>query len=782
MVRVGANSEQSCMREMRSGLDLVNVQCWTLISAAGRQVHEGGVKGNPININGRCRPRKAVMNCQSGPKLLYLKRNYVPFILPLARMRRGIFSSLLLIISAGAPISVTAQFSEIKMGEYLHYATAAANGGVYAGIDGIGYTTVFGSPSLYRTNTGWLDLPCAQGFNASLQIYGTTTGISHDGSVVAGSATGTTTNGTSKQVATYWVNGFESVVPPPPDDPAATLMSATAVSGDGTTLLVQDGNTYGGKVETYIYNIASGTFTSLGFLGGTNQQTFATAINSNGTVVAGYSSLDNGNNNGFIWTAFNGVSVLTTPTNHPNAFYLEPTCISDDGATVYGRLTEGGGWVGFRYNTANGYHDLGDLSPSACTADGTEAVGIENIYFPAIWSLSNGSGYLDHLVSANIATQSLGTLVAPVTISPDGSAITASGPDAYPVDQIWYGVWQILVPSPLKAAPIPAGTESFTTDYETPFSEPPGTLTEYAEFNTGASAVLVRGPHYASAFALNADGSFSYTPQPGYISAGIDPEEGTPVDTFIYHLVSVNGTSSNAQVQITVLAPMPPTVADPTDAGETATSATLGGTVTDGGGATVTAVGVVYAPLVLDSNPEIGDPSANLATGTGTTGVFTVNVSGLTPGTDYAYTAFATNSAGIGYSPVGVFTTLSTAQSWQQMWFGSPTSVAAALNADPYHTGIQNFAVFAYIGPSQDPSTASLSQLPQVQLSGGNLFHDFFEPTGVSGVTYGAQVSTDLEAGNWQPVSDSGSGTEHIFSVPVAANAELFMRLTVAFQ
>jgi hypothetical protein len=70
----------------------------------------------------------------------------------------------------------SAQYSEIKMGEYLHYALAAANGGVYAGIDGIGYTGVgFGTPSLYATNTGWVDLPVAQGFNTGLQIYGSPT-------------------------------------------------------------------------------------------------------------------------------------------------------------------------------------------------------------------------------------------------------------------------------------------------------------------------------------------------------------------------------------------------------------------------------------------------------------------------------------------------------------------------------------------------------------------------------------------------------------------------------
>lgn len=689
------------------------------------------------------------------------------------------------VIMAGVPTSVSAGFSEIKMGEYLHYATAAANHGVYAGIDGIGYVGVFGSPALFTTNTGWVGLPVAEGFDTSKQIYGTTTGISHDGSVVAGSVTGTTTNGVSMQMAAYWVSGTENLVPAPPNDRGATSMSATAVSGDGTALLVEDGNSYSTRVETFIYNPASGAFTSLGFLGGTNRQTFATAINGNGSVVAGYGSQDNGNINGFIWTS-NGLMVLAVPPNHPNTFALEPTCMSDDGATVYGRLTEGGGWVGFRYNPTNGYQDL-SFPPSACTADGSEAVGIEDLYFPAVWSVSNGGGFLDHLVSANIVPQAFPTLGDPysansVTISPDGTAITALGPDAYPVDQIWYGTWQIFVPSPLKTAAIPSAAMAFTTDYQTILTEAAGTLTQYAEFNHGVSAVLVKGPRYASSFTLNADGSFTYTPKPGYISAGLDPETGTPTDKFTYQLVSANGTSSNAQVQITVLAPMPPTVAYPTYAEVMATSATLGGTVTDNGGAAVVAVGVVYAPTAIDSAPLIGDPGASVATGTYTTGGFTIGVSNLLPNTTYSYAAYATNSVGIGYSTVDSFTTLATFGSWQTSWYGSASPSSLAYNADPYGTGVANLAVFAYLGPYRNPETANPAQLPQAQLSGGAFYYDFFEPPGVTGVTYGAQSCLDLSSGTWQPVPDTGSGTEHIFSIPVNANSQQFMRLTVTPQ
>jgi hypothetical protein len=141
---------------------------------------------------------------------------------------------------------------------------------------------------------------------------------------------------------------------------------------------------------------------------------------------------------------------------------------------------------------------------------------------------------------------------------------------------------------------------------------------------------------------------------------------------------------------------------------------------------------------------------------------------------------------GVSYSIVGTFTTLATPQSWQQTWFGGPTNSGAALNADPYHTGVQNIAVFAFLGPYQDPGTVSPSQLPQVQISGGNLIYSFTEPCGVSGITYGAQSSATLQPNDWQAVPDTGDTSTtppgHLFSVPMGTDSQLFMRLTVTVQ
>ena len=354
------------------------------------------------------------------------------------------------------------------------------------------------------------------------------------------------------------------------------------------------------------------------------------------------------------------------------------------------------------------------------------------------------------------------------------------------MDQIWYGTWQISLPAPLKTAPLLPATLTFSTPYQETLIEPAGTLIQSAEFTTGVSAVLVTRPHYASSFVLNTDGSFIYTPQPGYISNGSDPENGTPNDRFTYQLTGPNGTSTNAEVEIAVAAP---------------TSAAGGYAhghkchrhngnarrhCRERWGSTLTGVGVVYAPAAVDGNPQLGDTVASNATGTAATGIFTVNVSGLSPGTDYTFAAYATNSMGVSYSVTGDFTTQATPRSWQQTWFGSPTDSGAALNADPYQTGVQNIAVFAFIGPYQDPSTASVTQLPQMQISGANLSYSFAEPTGVSGITYGAQWSATLQPNDWHSIADTGdiSATPpwHLFSVPMATATQIFMRLTVTVQ
>jgi hypothetical protein len=83
----------------------------------------------------------------------------------------------------------------------------------------------------------------------------------------------------------------------------------------------------------------------------------------------------------------------------------------------------------------------------------------------------------------------------------------------------------------------------------------------------------------------------------------------------------------------------------------TDTTAVLGGDITDTGGDTITAVGIIWD---LDTNPIDGGLDVPMTNEDPFSGL----VGSLTPGTDYWFVAYAENSGGRGYSSVTPFTTL----------------------------------------------------------------------------------------------------------------------------
>ena len=222
----------------------------------------------------------------------------------------------------------------------------------------------------------------------------------------------------------------------------------------------------------------------------------------------------------------------------------------------------------------------------------------------------------------------------------------------------------------------------------------------------------------------------------------------------------------------------PPQVSQPGASALTSTSATLGGSVDTDGGSAVLARGIVFALTSVNANPTLGGPGVVALTASGTTGTFTAFASGLSAGASYTFAAYATNAAGTSYSAMATFTTLTALEYWRQTWYGSASNTGnGADSADPYGTGLSNLAVFAFFGPAQNPATARISQLPQLQRSGGNAFFSFSAPSGVSGVTYRAQWTPALAPSNWQDIADTGSGSQHVFSVPTAGQPRMFLRL-----
>ena len=120
---------------------------------------------------------------------------------------------------------------------------------------------------------------------------------------------------------------------------------------------------------------------------------------------------------------------------------------------------------------------------------------------------------------------------------------------------------------------------------------------------------------------------------------------------------SVDGmgiTNVNFSAKTAVTAPA---VNTPTVSAITGSSATLGANVASDGGSPITERGVVYALTSADNNPHVADGTAIEVDASGTTGVFTVQTTGLSGLSSYTFEAFATNSIGTTYSAPTTFTT-----------------------------------------------------------------------------------------------------------------------------
>ena len=110
------------------------------------------------------------------------------------------------------------------------------------------------------------------------------------------------------------------------------------------------------------------------------------------------------------------------------------------------------------------------------------------------------------------------------------------------------------------------------------------------------------------------------------------------------------------EISFTTLPVILPTLGTTAVTSITSTSATSGGNITNDGGATITALGIVWGTT---TNPTIGSNLGITTDGSSTTN-FSSNIINLLPGTTYYVRSYATNSAGTGYGDVKVFTTLDT--------------------------------------------------------------------------------------------------------------------------
>ena len=171
----------------------------------------------------------------------------------------------------------------------------------------------------------------------------------------------------------------------------------------------------------------------------------------------------------------------------------------------------------------------------------------------------------------------------------------------------------------------------------------------------GGSSITARGicwsstenPTISDNFTSNGSGTGSFTSELTGLNCN------APYFIRAYATNSV-GTAYGGQVSFNTSACQedPPTVvtAVPTDITEI--SATVGGGVTDNGGAAVTETGIYWG---ASSNPVSTGNKLTIGSGTGG---YSTSLSGLTPNTNYYVVAYAVNAHGTSYGDEESFTTL----------------------------------------------------------------------------------------------------------------------------
>ncbi len=222
--------------------------------------------------------------------------------------------------------------------------------------------------------------------------FGDAADISGDGTIITGTAT--FSDGTKSAYRWTSVNGAQ---------PIGILSGydksyGEAISADGTTIVgscysIGDGiTTFGG--ETAFRWTQSTGMVALGQIAGGSNST-ATAVSSNGSVIAGY---DSQLNQAFRWTQETGMQTIGRLAGATDCTAI---AISGDGSIIIGSS----GTKAFKFTTEGGIQDLGNIegatqaSASGISEDGSIIVGHTDAG-AFIWDASNGMRKISDLITS----------------------------------------------------------------------------------------------------------------------------------------------------------------------------------------------------------------------------------------------------------------------------------------------------------------------------------------------------------------------------------------------
>jgi hypothetical protein len=321
-----------------------------------------------------------------------------------------------------------------------------------------------------------------------------------------------------------------------------------------------------------------------------------------------------------------GLDFVPSPANVPTVTTPTKTGVGTNSATLGGTVTVTGGEAitqrGIVYSATNPNPTLGGTDstpvPASGTSVGTFTVPVSGLqttttyYYAAYATNGVGTGYssVDTFTTQNANPPSIDT--------PTDTSITSTS---------------AVLGGTVEAT----GGATITTTgvvYALTTADPNPQLND----GTAIEVDTTGGPVQNGAFTISATG---LTSGKGY--------------TFRAFATNSSGTTYTTPTTFTTLAA--PTVTSPTFAAVTGNSATLGANVSSDGGSPITTRGIVYALTSADPTPQLGDGIAIEVDASGTTGVFTVPVTGLSGSTGYTFEAFATNSIGTTYSAPTSFTT-----------------------------------------------------------------------------------------------------------------------------
>lgn len=177
--------------------------------------------------------------------------------------------------------------------------------------------------------------------------------------------------------------------------------------------------------------------------------------------------------------------------------------------------------------------------------------------------------------------------------------------------------------------------------------------------------------------------------------------------------------------------------------------------------------------VTVTETTQLANPVVTSLAGTATSFTLDSTTAGgsLTGGTSYVLRVRP--NVGTHWFGYGAMKTVTVQMPTYATWIASQyPSVTGGPGGDHDRDGVANGVEYAF-GTNPLTSTRG-SVLPQAARVGGNLVFDYPEPTGVSGVGYGAEWSDNLK--DWHPIADTGTTGRHTFAVATTGKTRLYLR------